>query len=179
MIRNPLYMYPSFKNTITVDPDFNQVPFESKFTANANIIDDYPFFPVKYYYHFMYRLWKAVGSLQDCNPIVIDADELSRRPDILLRKYLKAVGFPWKEQLLTWDTGKEITRGWKTSLQRMDSTLKTWEVWYQRALESSTFMPNTKPLPSIESLTPDLQACVSTAMPYYEAMFERRIKVHA
>lgn len=177
LIRNPIAAFLSFKRAIVVDPEFNEIPFSvSSGIRDTSLIDDYGFFPIKSCYQQLFRLWKDVGKLEGANPIIIDADELTRTPDILLRKYFEAVGFPWKKEYLTWDTGYEITKNWNTSRQRMDSTLETWRIWHQRSMESSRFIPRTKPLPSIEDLTLDLQEYVLAAMPYYEEMYKYRMR---
>ncbi|KAJ8049711.1 hypothetical protein HOLleu_02575 [Holothuria leucospilota] len=173
LIRNPLKVYPSCKTAFLTDPGYSN---GLNGLRDVDLINDFPYFPIKSFYKIMHKLWCAVESVEGTTPVVIDADELSNKPEILLRKYFDAVGLPWSEKYLSWNASREITKEWKTARERMNPKSGRYKVWYKTAIESSQFIPATKVGPSTRNLSLDIRECVEESMPYYESMFEKRIK---
>ncbi|KAJ8050311.1 hypothetical protein HOLleu_03464 [Holothuria leucospilota] len=177
LIRNPLRIYSSCKVTVAASKASSN-GFDDIDLKSVNLVKHFPYFPINTFYDTLYKLWRAVKTMEGRVPVVIDAEELCNKPDILLGKYFEAVGLPWSEKYLSWDASGDITKEWKTSKERMNPHSKIYKVWYKTAIESSRFIPTEKRVLSVDELPRDLRECASKAMPLYKEMFESRTKVN-
>ena len=108
------------------------------------------------------------------DPIIIDADDLQNHTESILRQYCEAVGFPYSDGLLKWDAGDDIVKkNWLTSKTLLQGN-KTVS-FYAAAFASTEFQPPKDP-PSTDQLTPDVIELASRAMPFYQQLYERRLK---
>ncbi|XP_071478608.1 uncharacterized protein [Diadema antillarum] len=125
-----------------------------------------------YYIKDVYDLWKYVREEIEPNPIVIDADDLLNNPRGILRKYCELVGLPFSESLLQWDASLDSIKTWT---QCADDQIMQMIDFYGRAMQSSSFLPPSKPVPR-EKMTPDVIEAIDETMKYFEEMYEHRIK---
>ena len=120
-----------------------------------------------------YDLWKYVRENIEPDPIVIDGDDLLANPSEMLPKYCRAVGLPYDESLLKWDASLDMVKKWKASA---DDLLETIVTWYGRATRSSEFLPASE-MPRRDQVTSDILRCTDQVLPYYEEMYEHRMKI--
>ena len=136
---------------------------------------DNPQMPAGLFFKEVYDLWTFVRTNIDPYPIVIDGDDLFTNPAEVLPKYCRAVGIPYNQSLLRWDSSTEVTKSWRTAFGSVNDVATRYRSYYQRALESSEFRP-PRPMPSIKDLTPDVIRCSYQVMKYYNEMYESRLK---
>ncbi|KAK2194189.1 hypothetical protein NP493_2g22006 [Ridgeia piscesae] len=114
----------------------------------------------------LYQLFQLVTKTLGHEAVVIDADDLLKYPEPLLRAYCDKVGITFEESMLHWeDTPKEI--------------FEDWMPWFEGVLTSKTFQPSpTKPVSP--NVVPDLprhvQRAIDDSMPYYRKMHALRLR---
>ena len=125
-------------------------------------------------YEQLHQLWKYVRENDiDPDPIVIDASDLLSRPRAMVRAYCEAVGFPFSDDLLTWESSDEMSDNVVTpSKNYFEACME----FYRRALQSTRFMGLlvSGPIPR-DQLTNDVIRCVDHSMPFYQEMYEHRL----
>ncbi|CAD5124802.1 DgyrCDS13064 [Dimorphilus gyrociliatus] len=100
--------------------------------------------------------------------IIVDADDLLKYPDSLLKQYCEKVGMEYEESMLNWEQ----------TAQNMN-VFEDWMPWFEGVLTSTTFQPSaTKP--KSPNIMPDLPKHVRQAiddnMPSYNKLYRLRIK---
>ena len=115
----------------------------------------------------MHEVYALVQRRLHPSPIVIDADDLLRDPERIMRKYCIATGLPYKESMLTW-TPRSFPE-WE-----FDTPFR---MWHGGVIESSGFIPGTESssVPSVDGLPEEIQEAVKEAVPHYEAMYGVRM----
>ncbi|XP_041481690.1 uncharacterized protein LOC121428881 [Lytechinus variegatus] len=121
----------------------------------------------------VYDLWKYIRENVDSNPIVMDGDDLLANPSEMLPKYCRAVGLPYEKSRLTWDASLNVVKTWKLPA---DDLLENIVAWYGTATRSSGFKPANR-MPSRDEVTQDVIRCTDQVLPFYEEMYEHRMKV--
>ena len=135
---------------------------------------DDQFFPPGCFVQELYDLWKYIKDENiDTNPIVIDGDDLLTKPAETLSTYCAEVGLPYNGSLLQWEASTEAMDKMKAS---GDDLLKNMVHFYGTAMKSSCFLPPSK-LPSRDQLPNDVIRCSDKVMPYFDEMYETRLKV--
>ena len=116
----------------------------------------------------MAALLEHLDAAPDCPPsVIIDADDLLEDPEGVMAAYCDALGLPFDESMLAWEPGPvpELTSpwsGWTDDVQASSGIRK-------RAKRS---LP-----PVVSSLPKEVQDTIAEAMPIYEAMYARRLRV--
>ncbi|XP_072172313.1 uncharacterized protein [Diadema setosum] len=170
LIRSPERTVYSFRNTYLKHFRKRGILSESA-TKTFNLKRDCFHMSPGYYVRDVYDMWNYVRDEIDPNPIVIDTDDLLNNPRVMLRKYCELVGLPFSESLLQWDASMDICKTWK---QCADDMIFKMANFYGRAVHSSSFMPNSDPLPR-EKMTSDVIDGIEETMKYYHEMYEHRI----
>ncbi|XP_071834453.1 uncharacterized protein [Apostichopus japonicus] len=168
IIRDPRNMFLSYKNAF-----MNEVGELERETFN--IVNDVDVYPSDELYKKSYKLWKFVIEQTGRFPVVIDGDELATYPDILLPKYFRMIGIPFKESYLRWERHHDVIRTWKTSYEAIVAC--TQNGWITQAAHSSAFSRPLQTPPNSDELPDDIRYCVDQSMPYYRAMYRHRLKV--
>lgn len=78
------------------------------------------------------------------SPIVIDADELVRQPEVILPKYFQALMLPWDDKYLNWDASDQVAKTWRGAVEHIEWG-KTNKV-FEKAFESSCFQKKPRNL---------------------------------
>ncbi len=110
-------------------------------------------------------------------PIVIDADDLCRSPEAILKKYCEILGLPFSEAMLSWKSKDSISSRWHCapSLSMLNSYMGT----YARALRSTHFISkcetNSEAVSNTE-LPDDVIECSEHSEPYYQSLYELRLE---
>ncbi|XP_072016787.1 uncharacterized protein [Amphiura filiformis] len=134
-----------------------------------------PIRPAKYGLEEHYELYQYLIN-HGMNPIIIDADDLQRHPESIMRKYCAAVGIPFTEDLLQWPSGDDILHTWMAPDGLIQGNkLGNEGGFYDVALQSTCFGP-PRETPSRASLREDVRYMSDASMPFYEKMYNHRIK---
>ncbi|KAJ8045816.1 hypothetical protein HOLleu_08910 [Holothuria leucospilota] len=167
LIRHPSRMYPSFKNMMFITMSEDE-------KSKADILRDVLLYDVDKIYKYTYDLWKYTQQNFDPDAIIIDGTELATYPEKLLPKYFEAVGIPFKEKYLTWSASPDVMKEWKAALEEVTYVYRAGIV--KRAMESSHFIAPDNEAPPRADMTPDVIKCVEESLPYFNEMFEQRIR---
>ncbi|KAJ8045820.1 hypothetical protein HOLleu_08914 [Holothuria leucospilota] len=167
LIRDPSRMYASFKNMM-----LKTMPEDKK--SKMDIISDSIVYDVDKIYKYTFDLWKYTQQNLDPNAIIIDGTELATYPEKLLPKYFEAVGIPFEEKYLTWDSSPDVITEWKAALEPLIGAYYMNVI--KSAVDSSQFIAPDKEPPSRADMTPDIVKCIDESLPYYNEMFEKRMK---
>ncbi|MCA9603022.1 MAG: hypothetical protein KC417_13405 [Myxococcales bacterium] len=107
-------------------------------------------------------LYETVVALGDGEPLVIDAGEFLRNPEAHLRIWCEHLGLAFTERMLHWPAGPRDTDG-------------AWAPhWYDAVLRSTGFEPWRE---RDRNTPPEHNDIVRAAMPIYEALHDKRVRV--
>lgn len=170
LIRNPLAVFPSFKTAI--ENEFEGT-LSTEERGDINILNDVPIYKPKQFYKQLFNIWEEVRQKEGAHPIVLDADDVVSNPDATLQKYCREVGFQWDRKLLSWESSHKVIRRWKGCANYLRTAPSFF--WFRKALSSNRFYSSNKPLPDIETLPIDVQACITESMPFYNELKKYKI----
>lgn len=118
----------------------------------------------------MAELYEFVERNIHKDPIVIDADDLLDYPNQILKSYCEAVGLEYDENMTSWEPGP--VPEWEV-----------WAGWHEDALKSSGFRARVNKNRNrshaafdIDDLPTEVATAVEECLPYYEMLFEKRIR---
>ncbi|XP_072041026.1 uncharacterized protein [Amphiura filiformis] len=135
-----------------------------------------PFIPKRYGYAEMCDLVEFVKQRGDPNPVLIDADDLQTSPASIMRQYCDAIGIPFNESMLQWPAGTDHLDDWIINSTFVSiNKIPENGGFYEAAFNSTHFKAPSK-IPSRSDLTDDILELVDASMPYYEKLYEMRIK---
>jgi hypothetical protein len=115
----------------------------------------------------LYRVYEMVTNELGQEPIVVDADDLLKHPEDILRQYCVKVGLEFEPGMLNWDETPQDM-----------SVFQDWMPWFEGVLTSKKFEPSaTKPKsPAVMPQLPGyVQRAIEENMVYYNKMFAKRI----
>jgi hypothetical protein len=95
--------------------------------------------------------------------VVIDSDDLRRRPAATVRTWCEAVGLPFVERALRWEPG-------------MRDDWQRWAEWHAETASSRGFVA---PSPEPAEVPAGLRPAVEAALPHYHALRHRRLRPDA
>ncbi|XP_072033363.1 uncharacterized protein [Amphiura filiformis] len=168
LIRDPLKLFLSNRN-LSID----SLPTHIADTFQLDEVSSWPMYPKRGYG----ELLDLIGYLKDrdlvqSSPIIIDADDLQNHPASILSQYCQAVGIPYSDGLLTWEAGDMcVSRNWYISKSYLAANPMIG--FYDNAFDSTKFH-STKDLP--KSIPDDVVRLARQAKPYYQALYQMRIK---
>ena len=94
-------------------------------------------------------------------PLIIDSKDFLQNPENMLRKMCLKFDIEFLPQMLNWPAGERGTDG-------------VWaKYWYDSVWKSTGFMPYVE---REVTLSPSMQGIADRAEPYYEILFEQRLK---
>ncbi|XP_071943820.1 uncharacterized protein [Antedon mediterranea] len=166
LIRNPVKVFTSWKKLLekTGKALSTVLPLENK----GNII------PEKYFFGETFQLYEhLVKSGIEPNPVIIDTDDLLENPEIILREFCNRTGIQYKDELLSWNAGDSVVQKWKFSELFMKGNQLCG--YYEDAFASQNFYKAPPPADRAD-LPEDVKICVDASMPYYERMYELRLR---
>lgn len=109
--------------------------------------------------------FRRVTELNRIRPILIDAEELKRDPEAMLRAYCHALDIPFWPEAMTWEAN--LPDDWRD-----------WDRWHD-ALKSSTGFHRAQGRPANDMKTnavPQLRCYYEHHLPFYEAMYAHRLR---
>ena len=133
--------------------------------------------PKGYAFKESYDLYNHICANYRQKPVIIDADDLCRSPESVMRKYCQAVGLSFTEDMLSWQPSEGISSTWHcaSSFRALNSVMGM----YERALKSECFVSNggiKADLISQDNLPKGVIECSEFSEPYYKKMFELRLR---
>lgn len=119
-------------------------------------------------YDTQYRMYELLRSTSNALPLVIDADDLAAHPMAVIKAFCANVGIPFIEQSLQWDNIPATT------------TLTWWiggDGHHDNLKNSTGFQ--TKRFKNYQQVSdvPKLAKAYEEYLPYYEKLYENRLKV--
>ncbi|XP_022105946.1 branched-chain-amino-acid aminotransferase-like protein 2 [Acanthaster planci] len=161
IIRHPNKVFPSYK----------------KHVLGAQIADDMRTWPPIVLppgrcYKELCDLVEYVRENIEPSPVILDADDLLQDPAGILSTYCSKMGIPYSSKLLSWKPGRDITSTWVGTKICMSVDEK--DPAYRNVFESEGFI-RPSPIPDLDSLPDDVQACVRYSIGYYEDLHRQRI----
>ncbi len=146
-----------FKNTFIIRNPEESIP--SLFRMSNLLSEDFE--PVEAGFLHLGELFRIVTKELQQPPIVVDADDLRRKPKEILEAYCKAIGIDFDQRMLNWEPG----------------SVKTWDRWkkWHVDAENSTgfYLPKQEKQPVPDSLISIIEA----SRPIYEALHAIRLAV--
>lgn len=106
------------------------------------------------------RLFELVTGELGQAAIVVDATDFRRRPEPVMRAYCEAIGVPFFEGAMTWESGPV-------------DAFEPWSDWH-REVEASTGIEPPKE-PTQERLPAGLERLIGLALPHYERLWSHRL----
>lgn len=108
------------------------------------------------------RLFDLVTGDLGQPAIVIDATDFRRRPEPIMRAYCEAIGVPFFEGAMSWESGPV-------------DVFEPWSEWHGE-VEASTGIAPPQEAPA-ERLPARLERLIEHALPHYERLSSRRLTV--
>ncbi|XP_077862474.1 uncharacterized protein LOC144344385 [Saccoglossus kowalevskii] len=118
----------------------------------------------------LYDLFVYVTEMLGQEAIIIDAYDLCNNPRQILQKYCKKVGLQFQDKMLNWEPGNNDH--WLPFSRNAFFT----EAFTGDAIRSSKFLPMANIDVDMEGLSDYGVKQIKEAMPYYELLYEQRIK---
>ncbi|XP_072175579.1 uncharacterized protein [Diadema setosum] len=143
---------------------------------NFHMIKDIPavYNPPGLFYKELYDLWIHVRENYEPNPVVIDSDDLLADAAVILPKFCRCLDIPFTDDRLHWDASPATTDRWMSAFTPPND-FEFIRIYCHTAFHTSYFRAPT-PCPSYDELTLDVRECVDVSMPYYQKMYEHRIR---
>ncbi|XP_038066333.1 uncharacterized protein LOC119736389 [Patiria miniata] len=127
-------------------------------------------FPPGCGYKELYDLFEYVRENIDPSPVILDTDDLLQDPAGILSTYCSKMGIPYSDKLLSWEAGEDIVDQWIGTMITMVNHAEA----FKQVFASEGFGAPS-PVPELESLPNDVQACVRDSMQYYEHLHHLKI----
>ncbi|XP_072028032.1 uncharacterized protein [Amphiura filiformis] len=131
--------------------------------------------PSGFFFKEEYALYQHVKEHYEPNPVIIDADDLLADPCRILKAYCQAVGIPYTDDLLQWESGREcMDQEWMVAKELI--MIENIRNPHAETFSSTCFGKPTK-TPDREELSDDVRYYSDICMEYYEVMYANRLKV--
>ena len=107
------------------------------------------------------------------NVAIIDAEDLLRYPEQMIRRYCDIVGIPFQSEMLDWDNSVNVTASWSRTLK----LLQFLGGIYNTALSSTGFQVQKVEEKKVDlsTLPDEVLEAVKICQPYYDQLYQRRI----
>jgi Sulfotransferase domain len=115
-------------------------------------------------FHLLFELFSQVTGATGREPLVLDSEDLVRRPVASVSAYCEQVGIDFQPQALTWRS-PEI-RKWAPS-----------ERWHSTLMASTSLGDAPRRGRANVDADPLLSECLSFHLPFYEKLYSRRLIV--
>lgn len=152
------------------------------FRSMAVMIKEMPF-PIRSYlpncdciFKEMLDLHKYVTEELNQRSVIVDADDLVKHPQEVLRSFCESVDIEFVPEMLKWNSSHEPPSHWNMSptFREMSSILKDHRHAYQ-----STGIDSFKDDDELDmnNLSDEIRELTKIALPSYEALYERRLQL--
>lgn len=110
------------------------------------------------------EIFDAVAAQTAGRPVVIDSDDLIRRPTETVQAYCAAVGIPFIPEALSWQAGE---------LPEWTSTRR----WHASTSRTTGFAATESAYPDVVATDPTLAEYLAYHQPYYDRLVENRLPI--
>jgi hypothetical protein len=114
-------------------------------------------------YETQFKMFETVKKITGEVPAVVDGEDLVASAETVVKGYCDVVGIPFLPESLTWEP--EFKPEWKS-----------WESWHLDAAKSTGFNKGMEDFDFTVDDVPRLKEMYEQCMPYYEVMYEARIR---
>lgn len=114
-------------------------------------------------YEMQHKMYEMVVKMTGKTPAIVDAEDIIASPFTVVKGYCEVVGIPFIPEALMW--GAEFKPEWKT-----------WEIWHLDAAKSTGFIKDMEPFDFTVHDVPRLAEMYEQCMPYYQALYEKRVR---
>ncbi|XP_071943818.1 uncharacterized protein [Antedon mediterranea] len=168
LIRNPVKVFTSWKKLL------NNMLKEMSSGLDLVLENKNNIVPEKYAFGESFQLYEhLVKTGIEPNPVIIDSDDLLENPELVLKEFCNRTGVTYKDELLNWNAGDSVIQKWKFSNTIMQGN--QFMGYYKEAFASQKFYKAPSPADRAD-LPEDVNKCIDEAMPYYEKMYQLRIR---
>ncbi|MCD9623275.1 hypothetical protein [Rhabdothermincola salaria] len=107
---------------------------------------------------------RLVARVEDAGheAVVLDSDDVRRRPEAVLQAWCERVGLAFRPEALAWEPG--MTDGWER-----------WQDWHGSTASSAGFRPPDPEPPTVDDER--VRRAIEAARPTYEALRARRLVI--
>ncbi|XP_071942502.1 uncharacterized protein [Antedon mediterranea] len=131
--------------------------------------------PQGYAFKQLWDLYEHVTDVLKQDTIVIDADDLLRYPEQVIRRYCIATGLQFNDGMLEWKSNVDITQNWSSSLK-----LLNYVGVYESAMKSNSFFQDSarqekKKDIDVSSLPEDIKKAIEVSQPFYDKLYRVRL----
>ncbi|XP_038076747.1 uncharacterized protein LOC119744733 [Patiria miniata] len=131
-------------------------------------------------YKPLFDLHRHVTSKLDQQVTILDAQDLIQNPEKTIQTLCQILGLPFSDRLLTWDPIDGKPSNWIMSSAMWEDCESLG--WMNNCLRSTGFIKpakqqNTDGEVGKYPLTPEIEKMIEEALPYYQALWELRIKL--
>lgn len=106
------------------------------------------------------EIFRAIEKLTGQTPVVVEAEDILRQPEAMLKKLCHALNIPWDQKMLTWQKGRRPEDG-------------VWAAHWYASVEATTgFAPYEE---REIGLKPELAGLMAEQMPYFDALRAHKI----
>ncbi len=106
------------------------------------------------------EIFRTLEKLTGQTPVVVEAEDILKRPEATLKKLCAALDIPWRKEMLSWQKGRHAEDG-------------AWAAhWYASVEETTGFAPYEER--QVE-LKPDLMDLLAEQLPFYEELRSHKI----
>ncbi|GES91145.1 branched-chain-amino-acid aminotransferase-like protein 2 [Rhizophagus clarus] len=121
-------------------------------------------------------LYDLIKDITEEEIVLVDADDLVREPEKVLRKYCEMIGVEFKEKMLRWKAEK-IVECWNVKIPDLYDVPDYYNIWYRSASESTGFnLINGHKKEEIE-YPQNVYDIIAENVPYYEYLRQHKINV--
>ena len=113
-------------------------------------------------YEEQWKVFRRVADLTGELPVVIDAGDLENNPEGLVKAYCDALNLPFIPESLTWDAGHK-------------SEWDSWKEWHVDAARSTGIQKDMETFDFTLDDEPHLRSYYEYHLPFYEALYKKRI----
>ena len=108
-----------------------------------------------------FKLYQLACDVSSTTPPVIDSVDVLKNPEQCLTALCASLGVPFSQSMLAWPAGRRDSDGvWASH-------------WYNSVEQSTGFAPYVEPE---INLSDEQQAVVEQCLPFYQQMYERRVR---
>lgn len=99
---------------------------------------------------------------QNCEPLVVDGDDIRKNPEAVLSRLCQALGIPFTKAMLSWPAGGRPEDG-------------IWaRYWYSQVHASTGFVALPEQVPEVPAC---LKEVYESALPYYRSLKQKAINI--
>lgn len=171
LIRHPTLVYSSFKKASYRQYREAGLLLEGETDESRFDLRNHPELDTDVFFQSIHSLWEYVRENLDPSPVIIDSTDLLSNPAEMMPKYCEAIGLPFSESLLDLNVSIDDAKKWNWPGEDLIHNSSHLDI----SMSSVKFHP-PKDIPPRDQLFDDVIELSEIAMPYYQEMYQNRLK---